>query len=64
MSALQPTSQNLPVSMMHGSQMVNEINENKQKNEDKVRMVRQQSNGGAGGGRQRGNAERDLIGKS
>lgn len=63
MSALQPSSQSLPVSMMHGSpSMMNEINENKQKNDDKVRMVRQQ--GGGGSGRQRGSADRDLMGKT
>lgn len=63
MSALQPTGQNLPVSMMHGgSPMVNEMNESKQKNEDKVRIVRQQ--GGGGSGRQRSSTDRDLMGKS
>lgn len=63
MSALQPTSQNLPVSMMHGPPpMVNEMHENKHKNDDKVRIVRQQ--GSAGSGRQKSSTDRDLMGKS
>jgi hypothetical protein len=63
MSALQPSSQNLPVGMMHGGPpMVSEMNESKQKNEDKVRMVRGQQGGGSG--RQRSSTDRDLMGKS
>ncbi len=54
-------SQNLPVSMIHGSGIGSEMSESKQKSDDKTRLVRQQQ---GGSGRQRNSTERDLMGRS